>query len=87
MIKSDFGKVTIKGNRVLLMTELCSIVRAFIEEGIVNDKEELYHAIEMAMKTDEEVRESLENRNFSSKDMQELVTALTEARKSGLVKD
>lgn len=87
MIKSDFGRVEIHGNIPLLKAELCGIITAFFEEGVIEDKEELEDIIETAMKSDEEVHEDLESRNFSTKDMQDLMQALLEARISGLKRE
>ena len=86
MIKSDFGKVEIHGNKVLLQAELCSILRVFLKEEIIQDKEKLDDIIEKAMMSNEELKENIINKNLSSKDMQELLNKLVEARKSGLVR-
>lgn len=86
MIKSDFGKVEIHGNKVLLQAELCSILRTFLKEEIIQNKEELDNIIEKAMMSDEELKQDLANKNLSSKDMQELLSELVEARKSGLAR-
>ena len=86
MIKSDFGKVEIHGNKVLLQAELCSILRTFLKEEIIQNKEELDNIIEKAMMSDEELKQDLANKNLSSKDMQKLLSELVEARKSGLVR-
>ena len=86
MIKSDFGKVEIHGNITLLQTELCSLIRCFLKEGVVQNKEELDDIIEKAMMSDEEIKQDLANKNLSSKDMLKLLNELVEARKSGLVR-
>ena len=86
MIKSDFGKVEIHGNKVLLQAELYSILRTFLKEEIIQNKEELDNIIEKAMMSDEELKQDLANKNLSSKDMQELLSELVEARKSGLAR-
>lgn len=86
MIKSDFGKVEIHGNIALLQTELCSLIRCFLKEGVVQNKEELDDIIEKAMMSDEEIKQDLANKNLSSKDMLKLLNELVEARKSGLVR-
>lgn len=86
MIKSDFGKVEIHGNIALLQAELCSLIRCFLKEGVVQNKEELDDIIEKAMMSDEEIKQDLANENLSSKDMLKLLNKLVEARKSGLVR-
>ena len=65
MIKSDFGKVEIHGNITLLQTELCSLIRCFLKEGVVQNKEELDDIIEKAMMSDEEIKQDLANKNLT----------------------
>lgn len=86
MIKSDFGKVEFHGNKVLLQAELRSILRAFLKEKIIQDKEELDDIIEETMMSDEDIKERIANMKLSSKDMQELLNKLIETRKSGLAR-
>lgn len=89
MIKSDFGKITIKGNTPLLMAEFSSLINGLIKEGIFS-KEQIEELVKKGMKTKEEINKEFYEKykdGISTRKMQEYARAIVESRKSGLIKD
>lgn len=88
MLKSDFGKVEIKGITPLLMAELSTIIFA-LRQNILTD-EQIKEAIEDGFKSQEQMdatKEKLMNKERSVKEVQDLIRKITNARKSGLVEN
>lgn len=89
MIKSDFGKVTVKGNKPLLMAEFVSMINMLIENKVFS-KEEIKTLIKDGMKSSEEIKKEFNKKyknGISTNRMQDLMAELVKARKSGLVTD
>lgn len=89
MIKSDFGKVTVKGNKPLLIAEFVSMISGLIENKVFS-KEEIKTLIKDGMKSSEEIKKEFNKKyknGISTKRMQDLMAELVKARKSGLMTD
>lgn len=89
MIKSDFGTIEVQGNKVLIMSEVSSLMQGLIEKEILT-REELEKSVEIGLKTKEEIskvsKEILEGSLSSMVDVHKLIADLVKARKSGLTK-
>lgn len=89
MIKSDFGKVTVKGNKPLLIAEFVSMISGLIENKIFT-KKEIKNLIRDGMKPLEETEKEFNKKyknGISTNRMQNLIAELVKARKSGLMTD
>ena len=86
MIKSDFGKVAVNGNSILLMAELTAIIRCMLKENII-DEDDLDEVLKLA----KEPAESLEKqkndylKNMTTGDLQDMINKFLEAMRSGLL--
>lgn len=76
MIKSDFGKVEVKGDKILIMTEVSSLLRV-LQAAKILTKEELIKSIEKAFESDEEIE----------KNANEILRNMTLSEKLGLIED
>lgn len=56
MIYSDNGKVEIKGSKTELEAELTFIIKAFIQNGVIKDDDDMNKIYKLATMTEEEVR-------------------------------
>lgn len=89
MIKSDFGKILIKGNTPLLMSEFSSLVHGLIEENIFT-KEEIEELVRIGVKTKKQLINEFNERHkdgISTAEMQEYAKTIVEARKSGIINE
>lgn len=89
MLKSDFGKVTIQGIKPLIIAELASLIYALRNNSNLTDKD-IKEAINDGFKSQKEIDKigkKIINKKRSTKEVQDLIRKIANARKSGLVKD
>lgn len=89
MLKSDFGKIDIKGLKPLIIAELGSLIYALRATKSLTD-EELRKVINDAFKSEDEIDkeyEQLMNKERTTEEIQRIITNITAARKSGLTND
>ena len=89
MLKSNFGKVEIKGLKPLIMAELGSLIYALRNTTSLTD-EEIKKVINDGFKSEDEIDkeyEQLMNKERTTEEFQRIITNITAARKSGLTND
>lgn len=89
MLKSDFGKVEIKGMKALIMAELSTLIFGLRETKTLTD-EEIKETINDGFKSKEELdkeHEQLMNKERTTEEIQRIISNITAARKSGLTND
>lgn len=89
MLKSNFGKVDIKGLKPLIMAELGSLIYGIRNTKSLTD-EEIKKVINDAFKSEEEIdkeHEQLMNKERTTEEIQQIISNITAARKSGLTND
>lgn len=58
MIKVKDGMVSMSGNRIELMSELCVLMRSLLDEGVMN-KDDLGYCVDLMNKSDSELSDEL----------------------------
>lgn len=89
MLKSNFGKVEIKGIEPLIMAELVVLIQTLRSTKSLTD-EQLEKAINDGFKSQTEMDkeyEQLMSKERTTEEVQRIITNITAARKSGLTKD
>ena len=89
MLKSDFGKIEIRGLKPLIMAELGSLIYALRNTTSLTD-EEIKKVINDGFKSEDEInkeKEQLMNKERTTEEVQRIITNITAARKSGLTND
>ena len=86
MIKSDFGKVLVKGNTILLMTELTGIIRCMLKENII-DEDDLEEILKLAKESAESLEKRKEDyfKNMTIGDLQDMINDFLKTKRSGLL--
>ena len=89
MIKSDFGKTTVKGNKALLMAELSNLIYSLLKTKVFT-KKEIKNFVKDGMKTKEKIEKDFNKKyknGISTSKMQKIMTNIIGARKSGLINE
>lgn len=84
MIKSDFGKVEVKGNKILIMTEVSALLHSLRKTKTLT-KEELIKIIKDSFRSEEEIEKNANKilNNMTLSESLELIKDVIEAKKSG----
>lgn len=80
MIHANNGKIEIKGSKTELETELTFIIRAFIQNEVIEDDDDMIMIYKLATMTREEVRKEV-CRILDSMDIGEALLAFMAARR------
>lgn len=89
MIKTDFGKTTVKGNKALLKAEFSCLIYGLIENKIFTRKE-MKKLVKEGMSTKEKIEKRLNKKcrkEMSTAKIQKMIADIIKARKSGLTND
>lgn len=89
MIKADFGKLSIKGNKPLIMAELGSLINGLYRREILT-KKELETIFKESFKTGKEIEEEFRKKykdGMSTSEIQNMIAQLIEAKESGKTND
>ena len=86
MIKVEFGKVLVKGNTILLMTELTGIIRCMLKENII-DEDDLEEILKLAKESAESLEKRKEDyfKNMTIGDLQDMINDFLKTKRSGLL--
>ena len=80
MIHADNEKIEIKGSKIELKSELVFIIRAFIQNEVIKDDDDMIIIYKLATMTDEEVHKEV-CRILDSMDIGEGLLAIMTARR------